>query len=126
MPAITDSHLDKRFIKISDFCRVVNWDWVTMNVYDKHFNPLVEQYIGHTIVLADYGFRKAGTHTVPAGTAWYSLEVADKCPEWGIESCPYYKRQKRRFFFIYLKSTRPVLTIFWTKETDCKSLKADS
>ena len=42
---------------LNDFCRVVDRDWATMNVYDKHFNPLVEPLIGQTIVLADYGFR---------------------------------------------------------------------
>lgn len=42
---------------LNDFCRVVAWDWATMNVNDKHFNPLVEPLIGKTIVLADYGFR---------------------------------------------------------------------
>jgi len=42
---------------LNDFCRVVAWDWATMNVHDKHFNPLVEPLIGQTIVLADYGFR---------------------------------------------------------------------
>jgi hypothetical protein len=47
---------------LNDFCRVVDWDWATMNVSDKHFNPLVEPLIGQTIVLADYGFRnKDGT-----------------------------------------------------------------
>ena len=24
---------------LNDVCRVVNWDWSTMNVYDKHFHP---------------------------------------------------------------------------------------
>ena len=28
-----------------------------MNVYDKHFHPIVKPFIGETIVLADYGFR---------------------------------------------------------------------
>ena len=28
-----------------------------MNVYDKHFHPLVEPFIDQTIVLADFGFR---------------------------------------------------------------------
>jgi hypothetical protein len=28
-----------------------------MNVYDKHFHPVVEPFIGETIVLADFGFR---------------------------------------------------------------------
>jgi hypothetical protein len=42
---------------LNEFCRVVAWDWATMNVYDKHFHPIVEPLIGKTIVLADYGFR---------------------------------------------------------------------
>ncbi|MCZ2247142.1 MAG: hypothetical protein LC111_00075 [Bacteroidia bacterium] len=42
---------------LNDFCRVVAWDWNTMNVSDKRFNPLVEPFQGQTIVLADYGFR---------------------------------------------------------------------
>jgi hypothetical protein len=42
---------------LNSFCRVVSWDWATMNVYDQHFNPLVEPFIGKTIALADYGFR---------------------------------------------------------------------
>ena len=42
---------------LNDFGRVVAWNWSTMNVKDKHFNPLVEPFIGQTIVLADYGFR---------------------------------------------------------------------
>ncbi len=42
---------------LNEYCRVVNWDWATMNVYDKHFHAVVEPYIDQTIVLADYGFR---------------------------------------------------------------------
>ena len=42
---------------LNDVCRVVNWDWSTMNVYDKHFHPVVEPFIGQTIVLADFGFQ---------------------------------------------------------------------
>jgi len=42
---------------LNDFCRVVAWDWATMNVNDKHFNPLVKPFIDKTIVLADFGFR---------------------------------------------------------------------
>jgi hypothetical protein len=42
---------------LNDFCRVVTWAWDTMNVNDKRFNPLVEPFIGKTIVLADFGFR---------------------------------------------------------------------
>ena len=42
---------------LNDVGRVVNWDWSTMNVSDKHFHPVVEPFIGQTIVLADFGFR---------------------------------------------------------------------
>jgi hypothetical protein len=42
---------------LNDVCRVVNWDWATMNVNDKHFHPVVEPFRGETIVLADFGFR---------------------------------------------------------------------
>jgi len=42
---------------LNDFGRVVAWAWNTMNVNDKPFNPLVEPFIGKTMVLADYGFR---------------------------------------------------------------------
>jgi hypothetical protein len=42
---------------MNDVCRIVNWDWSTMNVNDKHFHPVVEPYVGQTIVLADFGFR---------------------------------------------------------------------
>jgi hypothetical protein len=42
---------------LNSFSRVVRWDWATMNVNDKRFNPLVKPLIGETIVLADYGFR---------------------------------------------------------------------
>lgn len=42
---------------LNDVCRVVNWDWSTMNVNDKHFHPVVEPFIGQTIALADFGFR---------------------------------------------------------------------
>jgi len=44
---------------LNDTCRVVSWDWATMNVSDKHFHPMLEPFIGQTIVLADYGFRDA-------------------------------------------------------------------
>ncbi len=42
---------------LSETCRVVSWDWATMNVYDKHFHPVLAPFIGQTIVLADFGFR---------------------------------------------------------------------
>ncbi len=42
---------------LNEVCQVVAWDWATLNVYDKHFNPLVEPFIDQTIVLADFGFR---------------------------------------------------------------------
>jgi hypothetical protein len=42
---------------LNDFCRVVAWDWATMNEHDKRFHSLVKPLIGKTSVLADYGFR---------------------------------------------------------------------
>ncbi len=42
---------------LNDFCRVVAWDWATMNEHDKRFHSLVKPFIDQTIVLADYGFR---------------------------------------------------------------------
>jgi len=42
---------------LNEFCRVVAWDWATMNVKDQHFNPLVQPFVEQTIVLADYGFQ---------------------------------------------------------------------
>jgi hypothetical protein len=51
----------KLCVLLNDVGRAVNWDWATMNVYDKHFHPVVEPFIGQTIALADFGFRaKAG------------------------------------------------------------------
>jgi hypothetical protein len=47
----------KLCVLLNDVCRIVNWDWATMNVYDKHFHPVVEPFIGQTITLADFGFR---------------------------------------------------------------------
>jgi len=47
----------KLCVLLNDMCRVVNWNWGTMNVNDKHFNPVAEPFIGETIVLADFGFR---------------------------------------------------------------------
>lgn len=47
----------KLCVLLNDVCQVVNWDWATMNVYDKHFHPVVEPFIGQTIALADFGFR---------------------------------------------------------------------
>ncbi len=42
---------------LNEFCRIVDWDWTTMNKNDQHFNSLVKPFIDKTIVLADYGFR---------------------------------------------------------------------
>jgi hypothetical protein len=38
---------------LNETCRVVAWDWATMNVYDKHFHPVVEPFVQQTIVLAE-------------------------------------------------------------------------
>ncbi len=45
---------------LNHFGQVVDWDWDTMNIPDNEFQPLIEQFRGRSIVLADYGFRKKG------------------------------------------------------------------
>ena len=48
-------------VLLNDVCRVVAWDWASMNVHDKHFHSLVKPFVDESIVLADFGFRdKAG------------------------------------------------------------------
>src|SRR5260370_742740 len=42
---------------LNRFGQVVEWDWDTMNIADKEFHPLLQQFSGRSIVLADYGFR---------------------------------------------------------------------
>ena len=42
---------------LNDFGRVITWDWNTMNVPDKTFNPLAEPLSDESIILADPGFR---------------------------------------------------------------------
>ena len=54
----------KLCVLLNDVCRVVNWDWDTMNVNDKHFHSVLEPFMGQTIALADFGFRD--TAGVPA------------------------------------------------------------
>ena len=36
----------------------MDWDWDTMNIPDHEFHPLIEEFSGRSIVLADYGFRR--------------------------------------------------------------------
>jgi hypothetical protein len=43
---------------LNRFGQVVDWDWDTMNIPDNEFQPLIQQFSGRSIVLADYGFRK--------------------------------------------------------------------
>lgn len=43
---------------LNRFGQVVDWDWDTMNIPDNEFQPLIEQFSGRSIVLADYGFRR--------------------------------------------------------------------
>jgi hypothetical protein len=40
--------------------QVVAWDWDTANVHDQTFRPLAHQFDDVTIVLSDFGFKKAG------------------------------------------------------------------
>lgn len=44
---------------LNDYGEVVAWDWDTANVHDQTFLPLIEPYVGATIVLADTGFADA-------------------------------------------------------------------
>ncbi|HLV97470.1 MAG TPA: hypothetical protein VKT82_02230 [Ktedonobacterales bacterium] len=37
--------------------RVVDWDWVLLNIPDQAFHPIIDRYNGQTIVLGDFGFR---------------------------------------------------------------------
>jgi len=46
--------------------------------------------------------QELNSHRTVAGAARCNLVVAGKCPEWGIESCPRYKWQKRRFLVPFL------------------------
>lgn len=39
---------------------VVAWDWNTANVHDQSFRPVAHQFDEETIVLSDFGFKKAG------------------------------------------------------------------
>jgi hypothetical protein len=39
---------------LNRFGQVVDWDWDTMNIPDNEFHPLIEQFRGRSIVLADY------------------------------------------------------------------------
>lgn len=42
---------------LNDEGKGIAWDWAGMNVYDKHFHPLIAPFANQTIVLADLGFR---------------------------------------------------------------------
>ena len=55
-----------RWISGGKLCAVVNkfglicdWDYATANVHDQTFHPLLQQYDGQMIVLADWGFHRA-------------------------------------------------------------------
>ena len=39
---------------------VVAWDWNSANVHDQTFRPVAHQFDEETIVLSDFGFKKAG------------------------------------------------------------------
>jgi hypothetical protein len=39
---------------------VVAWDWDSANVHDQTFRPVAHQFDEQTIVLSDFGFKKAG------------------------------------------------------------------
>jgi Transposase DDE domain len=45
---------------LNDRGEVVAWDWNTANVHDQTFRPVAHQFDEETIVLSDFGFKKAG------------------------------------------------------------------
>ena len=45
---------------VNDRGEVVAWDWTTANVHDQTFRPVAHQFDEETIVLSDFGFKKAG------------------------------------------------------------------
>jgi hypothetical protein len=44
---------------INDRGEVVAWTWAEANAHDQDFHPLIECFDGKTIVLGDFGFRRA-------------------------------------------------------------------
>ena len=44
---------------VNDRGEVVAWDWNTANVHDQTFRPVAHQFDEETIVLSDFGFKKA-------------------------------------------------------------------
>jgi hypothetical protein len=45
---------------VNDRGEVVAWDWNTANVHDQTFRPIAHRFDEETIVLSDFGFKKAG------------------------------------------------------------------
>jgi len=45
---------------VNDRGEVVAWDWNTANVHDQTFRSVAHQFDEETIVLSDFGFKKAG------------------------------------------------------------------
>ena len=45
---------------VNDRGEVVAWDWNTANVHDQHFRHVAHRFDEQTIVLSDFGFKKAG------------------------------------------------------------------
>lgn len=45
---------------VNDRGEVVAWDWNTANVHDQTFRPVAHQFDEQTVVLSDFGFKKAG------------------------------------------------------------------
>lgn len=45
---------------VNDRGEVVAWDWDAANVHDQTFRPVAHQFDQQTIVLSDFGFKKAG------------------------------------------------------------------
>ncbi len=45
---------------VNDRGEVVAWEWDSANVHDQTFRPVAHQFDEETIVLSDFGFKKAG------------------------------------------------------------------
>lgn len=45
---------------VNDRGEVVAWDWNTANTHDQHFRHVAHHFDEQTIVLSDFGFKKAG------------------------------------------------------------------
>ena len=83
---------------------VVAWGWNTANTPDKAFHPLVEPFVGETIVLADCGFRSAfgipeNVKLCPKGT-WNERMVVETALSMVTVVCDLKRIRHRRATYI--------------------------